>query len=76
MSEPTNEDIVAEAINQITARYWSGANHFAMHAWIVVGEVERLQARVAELETEYAERGETMVKLAEELLEHKFGVMP
>ena len=52
MSEPTNEDIVAEAINQITARYWAGANHFAMHAWIVVGEVERLQARVTGLEDE------------------------
>ena len=53
MSEDTtNEDLVAKAIDEIRARYWSGANHFAMHAWIVVGEVERLQARVTGLEDE------------------------
>ena len=52
MSKPTNEDLVAEAIKEITARYWSGANQFAMHAWIVVHEVERLQARVTKLEAE------------------------
>ena len=50
MSETTNEDLVAKAIDEIRARYWSGANQFAMHAWIVVGEVERLQARITELE--------------------------
>jgi len=50
MSEPTNEDLVAKAMNEITARYWRGANQFAMHAWIVACEVKRLQAKVTELE--------------------------